>query len=59
MPSIMTQVDRIVELSRLLHQMCSEYDYKKFCKLQEKWDDLVAIYRLEDELNADHDSTVI
>jgi len=54
MPDIITQLDRISELSKLLLQMNRETDDKKFWQLQQRWNDIVAMNRLEDELNASH-----
>jgi len=51
MPDIMTQVDRLQELSSLLLQMIQEYDMKKFWKLDRKFQDLKMLHKLEDELN--------
>jgi hypothetical protein len=48
----MTQIDRINELSRLLLQMCQEYDMNKFFELQRKFDDILTLNSLEDEINA-------
>lgn len=51
MTSIMTRIDRGLELSTLLLEMCKEYDMKKFWELQAKFDNLVMLNKLEDELN--------
>lgn len=49
--SIMTQVDRLNELCKLHLQMCQEPDIKKFFELDKKFQEIVALNKLEDELN--------
>ena len=49
---IMTQVDRLKELSELHLQMAQEPDIHKFFELDKKFQDLITLYKLEDELNA-------
>jgi hypothetical protein len=51
MPDLMTQLDRVHELSEILLAMTREYDMKKFWALDRKFRDLKAIFKLEDELN--------
>ena len=51
MPDIMTQLDRIKELSEILSQMSPDLPNNKFWKLSQKFDDLREIHRLEDEIN--------
>ena len=51
MPDIVTQMDRLEELSKLLLEMSREFDNKKFRELDTKFGDLQALYKLEDELN--------
>ena len=51
MPDIMTVLDRLTELSRLLLEMSQEKDNKKFWELTKRFDEVKAIHKLEDELN--------
>ena len=55
MPDILTLVNRIQEQSKLLLQMCREYDMRKFWELERKFQELNEIYRLEDKLNKEYD----
>ena len=54
MADIMTQVNRINEMSELLLEMFKEfYNTKRYRELSDRFDDLVAINRLEDEINGE------
>ena len=52
MPDIITQVDRISELSSLLLEMTNVRDMKKFWELDRKFNELMALNKLEDDPNA-------
>ena len=45
------QMDRLGELGALMEQMLNEYDYKKFFALDRQFQERLALYKLEDELN--------
>lgn len=49
---IMTQLNRLQELSILLLAMTKEYDIKKFFELDHRFQEIVAMNKLEDEVNA-------
>ena len=51
MTDIVTQADRLSKLSKLLLEMCKEYDFKKFMKMQEEFENEIELNKLEDEVN--------
>lgn len=62
MADIMTLIERTQELSGLLLKMCQELnnlDDKKFWDLQQEFDSLIAINKLEDEINSQCKENII
>ena len=54
MSDMIIQVDRLNELAKLHLQMAQEYDMKKFWELAKRFDDIVALNKLEDALNKEN-----
>ena len=48
---LLVQINRFAELCKLLEQMNKEYDMKKFFELDRRFKDIMAINKLEDEIN--------
>ena len=46
------QMDRLGELGALMEQMLNEPDFKKFFALDRQFSEKLALFKLEDELNA-------
>lgn len=54
MANVLVKLERLYELTDLLHQMSEaalKCDNKKFWELTKKFDDTQAIHKLEDSLN--------
>jgi len=45
-------LDRTLELSALLVKLCQAESTQEFWRLQKQFDELVDVFKLEDELNA-------
>lgn len=48
-------IERITDLTNILLEQINTFDLKKWWELQKRFDNLVMIYKLEDEVDNDRD----